>query len=103
MIFENRLGFCSFFTLCHAAILGKKPDTIKYLHSLDSTLRFCIDADGNTALTLAVQYSDLATIKCLIEDLKCDPNEPGENGMTPFLCAAKDGKIEIMQYFSSLK
>ena len=82
----------------HAAILGKNTETLKYLHSLDSSLRHCRDADGNTALTLAVQYSDIATVKCCVEDLNCDPSEAGEAGLTPFLCAAMEGKIEMMQY-----
>ena len=82
----------------HAAILGNNLDTLKYLHSVDSTLRHCRDNDGNTALTLAVQYSNLATVKCCVEDLNCDPSEQSGTGLTPFLYAAHEGKIEVMRY-----
>ena len=85
-----------------SAVLGGKTDTLEYLHSLDNSLRYHKDNDGNTAMTLAVLHSNLETVKCLVEKLELNQREPGENGMTPFLCAAKDGKIEMMQYLATV-
>merc|ERR1712178_422491 len=53
-----------------SAVLGGKTDTLEYLHSLDNSLRYHKDNDGNTAMTLAVLHSNLETVKCLVEKLE---------------------------------
>ena len=65
------------------------------------TLKNQRDNDNNNALTLAGYYADRKTIKFLLEELKMNVYEKGQNGRNCFLQAAIGDKYEILRYLST--
>jgi len=66
------------------------------------------DADGNTALHLAVRFGteDLVGTKDMVRALLnrgCDPNEMDNKGVTPLMLAAQKGRAELLNLFFLLQ
>ena len=60
----------------HCAVVGGKPDTIRYLHSINKNLYKAKDANGDTALTLARIYGFQEIEKLLTEEFGAEDEEP---------------------------
>ena len=76
-------------------------DMMRYLNSQNSELKNSKDSNHDTALMLAVKYSDVETVQFLIEEIEMDINETGWNGRNCFHTAAVQRKSETMRYLNS--
>ena len=77
-----------------------KQAFIEFLISHNSHLINSKDKYGHTPLTAGCQSADLETVK-LLEKLGADINQTGINGRNALLCAAKEGKKDIVSYLHS--
>ena len=88
---------------CFLTAVTSKNQTIEkliYLNTKFPTLKYGKDDATNTALLLAVRFGDIGTVQFLIERLDMDESETGYKGYNSFLYAAKEGKVEILQYLN---
>ena len=80
---------------------NRKIEIMRYLDSKDPDLKNVRDEQHDTALNMACGFSDLETVKFLIEEIQIDICQTGYNGRNCFLNAASVGKIKTMRYIDS--
>ena len=84
------------------AVMGRKFEIMKYLNKINSSLKENGDK-GENALTLASQFTDLETVKFLVEDsdMKMSVKEFGKSEESnSFIRAAFNGNIDILEYLN---
>merc|ERR1712110_1202135 len=86
--------------LCAAA--GGKLETLRYLNSINPSLKNSRSNQKHTALTLASEAGSKATVQFLIEEAGLNPSVVGFEGRNAFLCAAAGGQLETLRYLNSI-
>ena len=86
------------------AVCGNKHETMKYLNSLNPKLcqEMINDYFGASALMLASQFSDIETIKLLIDEYNEDIKKLDSEGRNCFHWAVYGEKTDNMKYLHSL-
>merc|ERR1712110_133225 len=97
----SALGFVGRNSFLSAAV-GSKIETLRYLNDKYPSLKNARDDESDTALTLASEIANKATVQFLIEEVGLDPSELGMDGRNSFLCAAKGGKLETLRYLNGI-
>merc|ERR1712110_78600 len=97
----SALGFVGRNSFLSAAV-GSKIETLRYLNDKYPSLKNARDDESDTALTLASEIANIATVQFLIEEVGLDPSELGMDGRNSFLCAAKGGKLETLRYLNGI-
>ena len=82
--------------------MGDNHSVMNYLHLIDRNFSKCTDEDGNTALTLACEFSSTETVELLIKKYNADIHEIGFQGQNCFLRAAMGGRLDTMKYLHSI-
>jgi hypothetical protein len=66
----------------HYAAMAGNPQCVDFLHNVNVPVGL-LDNDGLSALHLAIQYSRVACVEMLVEELGADANLPDSKGNTP--------------------
>ncbi|EAR89739.2 ankyrin domain protein (macronuclear) [Tetrahymena thermophila SB210] len=83
----------------HLTVKANRYDMVDYLLTkYESLEKEDKNFDGDTALMLAVLYSDLKMVRLLVEKGNVDINCKESEGFTPFMAACANGKLEIVEY-----
>ena len=81
------------------AVRSKIPfcNIIRNLQAKQDQFIHSVTNDGDTVFTLACEWTDLETVKLLVE-LGADINKTGFCGRNGLLCAAQEGKQDVIKY-----
>ena len=93
----NRTSFLS-------AVVGGKIETLKYLNAINSSLKYDLDSNKGSALTLAGLFGKQNTVEYLLDELKIDPltnSGYGNEQRSVFLGAASQGNIILLKYLNT--